>query len=96
MESGWLGGVSLEKPLNFPKTQFPLLHTGDNNSSSLTASSELSEKMQGSACKKKHSTQAGCPEDNDVEQHTHQKASFTLSMLRDGHSTVQRLRAGAP
>lgn len=69
--SSW---VSVGRSLNFPKTQFPLLHTRDTHSPSLTASSELSNKMQGSAWKE-NSPQASLSDHEHVEQRALHKSA---------------------
>ena len=69
--SSW---VSVGRSLNFPKTQFPLLHPGDAHSPSLTASSELSNKMQGSAWKE-NSPQASLSDREHLEQRALHKSA---------------------
>lgn len=87
---------SMHRSLNLPKTHFPLLHTGANHSPSLTASSELSNKMQGSAWKANAQLRPAFLTMSTWSSVHFIKAPFTSSVLRGLHSAVQRLRAGAP
>lgn len=87
---------SVHRSLNLPKTHFPLLHTGANHSPSLTASSELSNKMQGSAWKANTQLRPAFLTMSTWSSGHFIKAPFTSSVLRGLRSAVQRLRAGAP
>ena len=82
----------LEQAIDFSKAQFPFPHTGDNSSSSLLASSELSEKTHG-LHGKKHSADVSCHEDNSG-QGALRKAS-PVTCAEGLHSTAQLLRVRA-